>query len=176
MAEGGKGAVVAEAPVDQMLVEKLSNPQTIEQLVRLLDRLESVAYLFDMLESFMRRGPEFANSINDLVVMMRQNVTKPEYLARFENAYTAVRRIQDVLDSPQVQELFKSDVLDTRAVGMVGKMSRSMMQAAEETAQTGTKRVGLFGLMRALNDPEVQPALNFLLHFVRHLAKELKDA
>jgi len=107
---------------------------------------------------------------------MRQNVTKPEYLARFENAYTAVRRIQDVLDSPQVQELFKSDVLDTRAVGMVGKMSRSMMQAAEETAQTGTKRVGLFGLMRALNDPEVQPALNFLLHFVRHLAKELKDA
>lgn len=175
MAEIGKGVAVA-APVDQLLEEKLSDPQTIEQLVRLLDKLEHVTFLFDMLESFMRRGPEIADSVNDLVVLLRQSLSKPEYISRFEHTLTAVRRMQEFLDSPQVQELFKSDVLDVRSVQLVGKVSRSMLQAAAETAQTGTKRVGLFGLMRALSDPEVQPALNFVLYFVRRLSKELGDA
>jgi hypothetical protein len=175
MVDMGKGAVI-EAPIDQLLVEKLSDPHTIEQLVRLLEKLENVTSLFDMLESFLRRGPEIADSINDLVVLFRQGLSKPEYVTRFEQAFTAVRRMQGFLDSPQVQELFKSDVLDVRAVQMVGKVSRSMIQASTETAQTDVKRVGLFGLMRALSDPEVQPALNFVLNFARHLSKELTDA
>lgn len=175
MAEMGKGAVV-EATIDQLLTEKLSDPQTIEQLVRLLDKLEHVTFLLDMLENFLRRGPEIADSINDLVVFLRQRLSTPDYVTRFEHAFTAVRRIQEFLDSPQVQELFKSDVLDVRSVQIVGKVTRSIIQASEETAQTGMNRVGLIGLMRALTDPEVQPALNFLLNFARHLSKELGNA
>ncbi|GIM47628.1 hypothetical protein DNHGIG_31770 [Collibacillus ludicampi] len=175
MVEMGKGAVV-EAPIDQLLVEKLADPQTIEKLVRLLDKLEHVTFLLDMLENFLRRGPEIADSINDLVVTLRESLSKPEYVSRFELAFTAVRRMQEFLDSPQVQELFKSDVLDVRSVQMLGKVSRSMIQASTETAQTGIKRVGLLGLMRTLGDPEVQPALNFVLNFARHISKELADA
>jgi len=171
----GEGAVV-EASIDQLLIEKISDPQTIEQLVRLLDKLEHVTFLLDMVEHFMRRGPEIADSINELIVILRQSLSKPEYAMRFERALTAVQQMQEFLDSPQVQELFKSDVLDVRAVQMVGKVSRSMLQATAETAQTGTKRIGLLGLMRALSDPEVQPALNFVLNFARHLSKELGDA
>lgn len=175
MTETGKGTVV-EAPADQLLVEKLLDPQTIERLVGILDKLENVAFLFDMLEHFLRRGPEIADSVNELVVLLRQSLSKPEYVTRFESAFTAVRRMQEFFDSPQVQELFKSDVLDVRSVQMVGKVSRSMIQASMETARTGTKRIGLLGLMRALSDPEVQPALNFVLNFARHFSKELGDA
>lgn len=175
MVETGKGAVV-EAAVDQLLVEKMLDPQTIERLVGILDKLENVTFMFDMLEHFLRRGPEIADSVNELVVLLRQSLSRPEYVTRFENAFTAVRRMQEFLDSQQVQELFKSDVLDVRSVQMVGKVSRSMIQASVETAETGTKRIGLLGLMRALSDPEVQPALNFVLNFARHLSKELGDA
>lgn len=175
MTEIRKGAVV-EAPIDHLLVEKLSDPQTIEHLVRLLDKLEHVTFLLDMLESFLRRGPEIADSVNDLVVQIRQSLTKPEYVTRYEQAFAAVRRMQEFLDSPQVQELFKSDVLDVRTVQLVGKVSRSMIQASTEASQTGAKRIGLLGLMRALTEPELQPALNFVLHFARNLSKELGDA
>jgi uncharacterized protein YjgD (DUF1641 family) len=175
MVETGKGAVV-EAPIDQLLVEKLSDPQSIEQLIRLLDKLEQVAFLFDMLENFLRRGPEMADSVNELVALLRQSLSKPEYVSSFQNAFTALRRMQEFLDSPQVQELFKSDVLDVRSVQLVGKLSRSLIRASTETAQTGTKRVGLIGLMRALGDPEIQPALNFVLNFARNLSKEINDA
>ncbi|MDQ0340951.1 uncharacterized protein YjgD (DUF1641 family) [Caldalkalibacillus uzonensis] len=175
MAEMGKGTVVERA-TDQVLVEKLSDPHTIEQLIRLLDKLEQVTFLLDMLENFLRRGPEIADSINDLVVLLRQSLSKPEYVTRFEQAYAAISHLQEFLDSPQVQELFKSDVLDVRAVQIVGKVSRAMIQASTETEQTGTKRVGILGLMRALSDPELQPALNFVLHFAQHLSRELSDA
>lgn len=175
MAGAGQGAVV-EAPLDQLLVEKLSEPRTTEQLIRLLDKLEHVTFLLDMFEGFLRRGPEIADSVNDLVILLRESLSKPEYVTRLENAFVAMRRMQEFLDSPQVQELFKSDVLDVRSVQLFGKLSRSMIQASAEMAQTETKRIGLFGLMRTLSDPEVQPALNFVLSLVRHFAKELSGA
>ena len=170
----GKGAV-AEA-IDHTLTEKLLDTQTAEQLIYLLDKLENVTYLIEMLEHFFRRGPEIADSINDLVVLLRQSYFEPQTLKRFENVFSALQRMQEFLDSPQVQELFKSDVLDVRAVQVVGKVSRSMIKASEETAEMGSKRVGIVGLMRMLTDPEVQPALNFFLHFARNLSKELGDA
>jgi uncharacterized protein YjgD (DUF1641 family) len=175
MGKVGKEAVVG-APIEHLLVEKLSDPHTMEQLVRLLDKLENVTFLLDMLENFLRRGPEFADSINELVILLRQSLSRPEYVTRFEHALTALQRMQEFLDSPQVQELFKSDVLDVRSVQTIGKVSRSLLQASKETMETGTKRVGIIGLMRALSDPEVQPALNFVLNFARHLSKEISNA
>ncbi|MCL6599577.1 DUF1641 domain-containing protein [Alicyclobacillus macrosporangiidus] len=175
MAGAGQGAVV-EAPLEQLLVEKLTEPQITEQLIRLLDKLEHVTFLLDMVEGFLRRGPEIADSVNDLVILLRESLSKPEYVTRLELAFAAVRRMQEFLDSPQVQELLKSDVLDVRSVQLVGKLSRSMIEASEETAKTDIKRIGLFGLMRALSDPEVQPALNFVISFARHFSKELSGA
>jgi uncharacterized protein YjgD (DUF1641 family) len=84
--------------------------------------------------------------------------------------------MKEFLDSPQVQELFKSDVLDVRSLQIIGKLARSLHEASKEAEETGTKRVGIIGLMRALSDPEVQPALNFVLNFARHLSKEFNDA
>jgi uncharacterized protein YjgD (DUF1641 family) len=175
MGEAGNGAVM-ETPMDHLLVEKLSDPRTIEQLIRLLDQLENVTFLLEMLENFLRRGPEFADSINELVILLRQSVTSSEYATRLEHALTSLQRMQEFLDSPQIQELFKSDVLDVRSVQTIGKVFRSLHEASKESEEAGTKRVGIIGLMRALSDPEVQPALNFVLHFARHLSKEINDA
>jgi uncharacterized protein YjgD (DUF1641 family) len=174
MAETGKGSVV-NLPTDQLLAEKLSDPQTVEQLIRLLDKLEQITFLFDMLENFLRRGPEIADAINDFVILFRENLPETEYVKRFKSAFTALHRIQEFIDSPQVQELFESDVLDVRTVQVLGKVSRSLIQA-ENSVREDVERIGLIGLLRSLTDPEIQPALSFLLSFARHLSKELKHA
>lgn len=166
----------ATETLDVTLTEKLLDERTSEQLIRLLDKLENVTYMIEMLESFFRRAPEIADSINELVLMLRKAYAEAESVKRIETAFSALQQMQSFLDSPQVQELFKSDVLDVRSVQVVGKVSRAMMKASEETAQAKDKRVGLVGLMRMLTDPEVQPALHFILQFSRHLSKELSDA
>ncbi|MDI3328067.1 MAG: DUF1641 domain-containing protein [Alicyclobacillaceae bacterium] len=175
MASIDQGAAVDAFP-DEVLMERLSDPHTIQQLVRLLDKLDQVVFLFEMVEGFLRRGPEIADSINDMVVMLRQNLGGSERSARWENLFNAARRIQEFLDSPQVQSLFRSDVLDVRSVRVVGKLARAMIQASEDVSRAEPKRIGLIGMMRALGDPDVQPALNFMLNFARRLSRELQDA
>lgn len=174
MAKTGEGAV-AET-IDHSLTEKLMDEQTAEQLLYLLDKLENVSFLIDMIENFLRRGPEIIDSINDLVIFLRQDLMNSEYMKMFESASKALQRIQQFYDSPQVQELFKSDVLDLRAVQIVGKAARSLVQASEGTVETRTKRVGLIGLMRLMTDPEIQPAINFFISFARQFSKELEHA
>lgn len=169
----GNGATEA---LDVTLTEKLLDERTSEQLIQLLDKLENVTYMIEMLEGFFRRAPEIADSINELVLMLRKAYAEGEAFRKIETAFAALQQMQKFLDSPQVQELFKSDVLDVRSVQVVGKVSRAMMKAAEETASAKDRRVGLVGLMRMLTDPEVQPALHFILQFSRHLSKELSDA
>src|SRR5690606_2142011 len=112
-------------------------------------------------------------SINELVLLLRNGINESETMRNLENAFSALQKLQSFLDSPEVQELFKSDVLDVRAVQVVGKVSRAMMKAVDATAEAADQRVGLVGLMRMLTDPEVQPALQFILQFSKQLSKEL---
>ncbi|MBE3551855.1 MAG: DUF1641 domain-containing protein [Kyrpidia tusciae] len=175
MGESGQGGV-AEVFPDQMLTERLADPHTIDQLTRLLDKLDQVVFLLDVLEDFLRRGPELADSINDMVVLARQSFADAKGTMRWQNVLYAARRIQEFLDSPQVMSLTRSDVMDVRSIRVVGKMARAMIQASEDVSKGGPKRVGLVGLMRALGDPEVQPALNFVISFARNLSREFNHA
>lgn len=164
--------------MDHVLVDRLSDPKTIEQLVLLLDKLETVGYLVNMLESFLSRGPELADSVNELIQVLREGLRTPEFISRAEVALNALRRMQELLDSPQVRSLFESGVLDPHAVSLVGKVARALTRAAASAHDPTVmqKRVGLLGLMRALSDPEVQPALNFVLSLARNLSRELSNA
>ncbi|MDI3256867.1 MAG: DUF1641 domain-containing protein [Kyrpidia sp.] len=175
MAGVDQGAATDVFP-DQVLTERLSDPHTMEQLIRLLDKLDQVVFLLDMMEEFLRRGPEFADSINDLVVALRHSLTPSEGNPRWQNLFYVARRLQDFLDSPQLQSLLRSDVLDVRSIRVVGNLARAMIEASEDVSKGETKRIGLVGLMRALGDPEVQPALNFVLGFARRLSREFSDA
>lgn len=175
MAEAGRGTAV-EVQAEQALLERLSDPHTIEQLSRLLDKLDQAVFLFEMVEGFLRRGPEIAESVNDVVIRMRQRWAAPEQGTAWGDLLDALRRLRELLDSPQVQTLLRSDVLDVRSVRVVGKLARAMIQAAEDVGRGEAKRIGLIGILRALGDPEVQGALHFALSFARHLSRELSHA
>ncbi|ADG06738.1 DUF1641 domain-containing protein [Kyrpidia tusciae] len=177
LAQTGGGAVVET--IHRPLEEKLLDEQTTEQLVHLLDKLASVSSfidMIDMIENFLRRGPEIADSINDLIIFLRQDLKKSEYVEMLHNASHALHRIHEMIDSPQVQELFQCDVLDLRVIRIIGKAARSLVQASKATAQTETNKIGVIGLMRLVADPEIQPTIHFLVNFARQFSKEIQHA
>lgn len=174
MASVGQAAVT-EA-VDHSLTEKLLDERTAGQLVQLLDRLEAISFLAEALEDFLRRGPEMAGAVNELVILLREGMDGSDVQNTVGNALTAMRRMREIVDSPQARELFRSDVLDLRSIDVVGKAARSLVAASEEVKHKDPKPMGIIGLMRLMTDPEIQPAIHFLAAFLRQFSRELQNA
>jgi len=162
-----------ERPLEQELMERLSEPRTMELLLRLLDKLDQVVFLLDALEQFLRRGPEIAEALNETVISMRKGVGA-EGRTPWEDLLRGLSRLKEVLESPQVKALFRSAVLDARSVAVVGKAARAMVEASAEVSRE-PKRIGLVGLLRALGDADVQPALHFVLAFAQRFSRELTE-
>ncbi|QIA27592.1 DUF1641 domain-containing protein [Thermaerobacter sp. PB12/4term] len=164
-----------EHPLEQQLMERLADPRTMELLLRLLDKLDQLVFLLEMVEQFLRRGPEIADSINETIITLRKNLGAGQARAPWEDLSSALSGVKEVIESPQVQALFRSAVLDTRSVAVVGHMARAMVEASEQVSRAETKRVGLVGLLRALGDADVQPALQFALAFAQSFSRELAE-
>lgn len=82
-----------------------------------------------------------------------------------------VQRAADTLRSvAEVGDLAVSSGLADRAPALAAALRQA---GAEAAADPG--RLGLFGLIRALRDPEVQRSLKFLLAVARHVPKALSD-
>lgn len=170
------GQSTATETIDHSLTEKLLDERTAGQLVQLLDKMESVVFLANALEDFLRRGPEIADSINELVVLLRGGIGQTQLPVTAGNVVHALQRFQEVFNAPQTQQLLESDIFDVRSVEVVGKAARALVAAQTQAAHTDPKRMGLVGLMRLLTDPEIQPAINFFAAFLREFSKELEHA
>lgn len=162
--------------LEQEFLERLTEPRTLELLNRLLDRLEDVVYLLDVLEQFLRRGPEIAEAVNEGVALLRKGLAGTAMPNGWTDLLNALRRLRQVVESPQVQALFREAVLDPRAVAVVGKMAQAMIEASQEAKKPEHRRLGLMGLIRALGDPELQPAMRFAVAFAQRFSRALVDA
>lgn len=168
-------SVMDQAPENELL-EKLSNPQMIEHLSRLLDRVEQFNYMFDMMEKFVERGPDMADSVNDLLNTFRDNMNEQGYFERFESMLEMTNRVTELLNSEEFRKLLYSDLFHQQTEMVISKVSRSLTQATAELDETTVKRMNIFSLMKAVSDPDLQPALHFTLNFAKILSKELRNA
>lgn len=160
---------------EQKFLERLTEPRTLELLSQLLDRLEDVVYLLDLLEQFLRRGPEVAEAVNEGVDLLRKGLAGMAKSNGWPNLLSTLQRLRQVVESPQVQALFRESVLDPRAVALVGKMAQAMVEASQE-AKKPERRLGLVGLLRVLGDPELQPAMRFAIAFAQRFSRALGNA
>ena len=97
---------------EQKFLERLTEPRTLELLSQLLDRLEDVVYLLDVLEQFLRRGPEVAEAVNEGVDLLRKGLAGMAKSNDWPNLLSTLQRLRQVVESPQVQALFREGVLD----------------------------------------------------------------
>lgn len=110
----------------------LQNPQTAENLDKLLSRTDELLAVLDMLESFLKRGPEYANNINALVAQLRKlgvgsneivdlekNLDRLKFLAQSESLQKLEARVTDPKIADSILSLLENLPEITQSIDML---------------------------------------------------------
>lgn len=179
-------------PAFQRLLVTLSKPQTLAALDRLLGQSELLAFLVSALDHLLARGDELTENIRSSVeemrtVMMAQSLTPdqlidavvkflpyfPRLVAVAPNFIRVIEKIEPFIASEEFDALLDSGVFHPDTVQLVGEAGDAFV-ASREALRQSPKPVGLFGLLRALRDPDVQRAASLIVEFGRRFGSSLK--
>ncbi len=152
------GVVVEERLAAALqIAEKLTQPQMVEQLNGLMDTANQlpglIAMFVDMLDEGYQRA---ADSGVDLGALSQQGVA-------------AMQQASEIMNSEEFKALQNSGVLSPATLGVIAKTGEALV----ESQQQPVKKMGLFGLMGALNDKDRQKALGFLMNFTKSFGQKL---
>jgi hypothetical protein len=139
------------------MAEKLTAPEMagkLDQLLALADQAPGIAAMLgDIIDESYRRA---ADSGINLEAMMRQG-------ARAGAKFSAL------MESQEFDALMESGILDPAAVASVGKVGQALIASQKQPSQS----LGLFGLLTAMRDPNMQRALGFLATFGAEFGKQI---
>lgn len=148
---------------------KVTEPETASALSSLVDRLpqlEKASRLLDevpnLLAIFTDVVDEYAANLKSQGVELEKSITQGLHALM----WLGCRISKDELE--RLGYLLRSDVLDPHALAVVGRAATSLANCQRETCQQQTpERIGLFGLWKALRDPDVQRTLGFGVRFAK---------
>ncbi len=151
------------------LAERLTAPETARGLERAMDAAEQLpavlATVTDVMDSLAARAQESGVDLDErlrVLVRVSERLTAPDALETLEAALDQMHGLRSLL---------RSGVLDPAPVAMIAKAGRALAEAGSVEAP----RVGAFGALRAMGDPEVQRALGFLLTVARLFGASLGE-
>jgi uncharacterized protein YjgD (DUF1641 family) len=165
--------MLAPSKAEMQLQERLADPRTVQALNKLLEELPETVFLLDMLKSFLKRGPEIAENISDSLEPFRPAPGEVAHTKEtLDNAVAAAVKLKEFLNSAQFKALIESDILKPEPVQLVSLLARSLTHSVQN--YDAEARLGVVGLLRALNDPDVQRSVNFLVGVLKNFGTELK--
>ncbi len=164
------------------LLEKLTEDATVKQLENLLELSKQapglMAMLGDMADDAVRQAAQ--NGV-DMDARLRnglhalERLTADSTIEQLDSLLTLAERAPgiiamtaDVADEAMAKA--QAEGLDPQAVG---EMLKATTVALSKARELPPKKVGLFGLMGALKDPDRQKALGFLMNFLKELGKRV---
>lgn len=160
---------------EAILMNKLSEPEKIDQLISLIDKLDKFNAMFEMMEHFIVRGPEMADSVNRLVIALREQFPNDNLMDNLQKSLETLQRLQKFLNSEEFKEL-EAILLNEKTLNLVGSFTRSIKEASSNTEYENKQNAGIFGLLKEITNPEIQPAIQFILNLAKILSKELQNA
>ncbi|MFM2418477.1 MAG: hypothetical protein RL385_3200 [Pseudomonadota bacterium] len=129
------------------LVETATAPVALSTLEKLVELARSaptiVATAADIVDDAMARAAEDGLDLGHF----------------FENARQLMVGLVKAAGSSELKALLGSGMLEPRALAALGQAARAIAEANSAPAP----RIGLFGAMRAVRDPNVQRALGFMV-------------
>jgi len=151
------------------LLERLSSPEVTKSLASALELTEKLPgtvamaadTMDDVADGLRARGVDVDDRITTLLQVM-DRLTQPAALA-------AVSSMLDKVE--QVRYLLESGVFDPAAVRVVAELGQSLAMSGARTPP----KIGAFGALRAMSDPDVQRALGFTLSLARSFGASLRD-
>ncbi len=191
---GAKLASISkQAKLDELseshLVERLTDPQTLAILNQLLDKLPLIAMLTESLDGFIRRGDTIADNVAGVVhdLKLSENAIDFEKLSSLIQTLPKLQQVGEHMlqsgildeDLPKVIDagvtMINSGMLDKPVVETLGELGRAGVETFHEVKQQSPPPLGgLWSMLRASRDPDVQKTLGFGFAFAKAFAKHLK--
>jgi uncharacterized protein YjgD (DUF1641 family) len=134
-----------------VLLEKLSQPEVISSLTTLTQRLPMLA---DGLEQAPGLIAMAVDTLDELYAEAKRHGVDLETF------------LQSGISALKI--LLESGVLHPQAIEVVGNAGYALVESQKDSG-----RVGLFGLLRLLGDPDIQRASGFLVAFAKHFGQRL---
>ena len=140
-----------------VLAEKLTAPHVVEQINNMLDMLNQSSGLIAMAtDSFD----------NIMQVAIDKGVDPQEFVSQLFGVTT---KLAHLLTTEEMKELIDGGIFDVGTLKVIGAASAALVESNEAPP----KKVGLFGVMREMKNPDMQKALGFLTTFARLFGKKL---
>lgn len=183
------GAMDVDELARSKVLERLTDPATLETLNQLLDRLPLASFLLESLEGFIGRGETIADNLAGVVGEL--NLSEPKIdTSQLSSLLEALPKFREagekLLDSdlmgdglPKVIDagvtMVDSGMLDKEVVGILGDLGKKSAQTYQEVASKPVEPVGgLWATLKATKDPDVQKSVGFFFAFAKAFAKHLK--
>lgn len=184
-------AELTERPEFQALLALASNPETMGALTRLLQHAELLAYMVDAIDALLKRSDTMVESVaevlhefgratpgasNSLLTLLdtlhNQRDYFPRLIAAVPQFTDIVERLSPFIASEEFQTLLTSGIFHPDTVTLLGRGGDLFVEAYDEDKRSG-KRLGPVGLVRALNEPEVQRVAALLVDFSRRFGRSI---
>ena len=154
------------------LLDALTEPATADALEALLGRMEHLERLSALAEAAPGAVAVLVDVLDAEYARARERGQDPEQLLR--EAAGALGRLGALVQSDEFEALLDSGVLDPEALQTVGSLGSALVESQKEAQRGETPRRGLFGLIGALRDPDVQRAIGFITSFAKTFGKNLR--
>jgi uncharacterized protein YjgD (DUF1641 family) len=137
--------------------EKLTRPEMMERFDKLIDLAGQApgitAMVVDTIDESYRKALESGLDLGTIA----------------SNGLSVILSLSNILSSEEFTALMNSKILSPNTLKVVSGAAEAMVESRHQP----TKKMGLFGIMRALNDPDRQKAIGFIMSFMKAFGKQL---
>lgn len=188
LAQSTKGIDFDELERSQ-IVRRMTEPETLKQLNELIDRLPLIAFLVESLDGFLQRGDTIIENVAALAGDLKRSEVELD-LEQIKGLMATLPKLQkageQILNSKLMGDnvekviqagvnMIEAGMLDQDVVEALGDVGRKAVDTYHEVNEKPVPPVGgLWGMMRAARDPDVQKTVSFFVAFSKAFAKHLK--
>ena len=184
------------------LLERLAEPKTMEALNTVLDHLDLVSLGLQSADELLRRSEQITENISDSIAEVVRSKTAFDLskidLGKIDFSKIDFKKIGEVVESLPVlmdlalqisrsglldhgkklvdtmNELQGAGVFEHNTVAVVGEMGSAAVVAHGKKEFAANAPTGIFGLLGALKDPDVQASLGFGIAFAKNYGRKLR--
>jgi hypothetical protein len=165
----------------ERLLERLDDPRTARNLEMILDKADLIAFSLMALDGFLRRSDEIVEAVADGISEFNKAIpgvtigSTADTMQHVKDLFEVSIKLKQVLASPEFDALMNSGILSPETVSVVGKAGSALTESYRATTSTTTEpqKIGLFGLLRLLNDPDIQRSLTLLTTFAKTFGNKI---
>jgi uncharacterized protein YjgD (DUF1641 family) len=143
------------------LLDRLTKPEILHALTVLVEQVEAAPGLVAMT----------ADIVDEIAAQTAAEGVDLQQLT--ENLGKAARGLILLASRDEILEVLDSDMFDPGALRTLASAARAMADATD--GATEPQRVGVFGTLGALRDPDVQKALGFAVRVAKGFGQTLED-